>query len=354
MEDTITKIDPDNRITPPVHKNPLARAISHLNLTQLTLVVLVIVFAWQWLDGKQQLNQIQQILAQRLAEVDGSNKANQALTLQSQELVRELGGKLSLLESKYAETQSQRSALETLYQDMSSSRDQMMLAEVEQLLLIAGQQLQLSGNVKAALIAMQQADSRLHRLDRAALGGLRRAINSDMDKLRALPDVDVSAINSRLDGLISLVGRLPLVQDIRTSQENITPAVTPADSSLKKLLREFWLEAKNLVRIENTHQQALPLLSPDQTFFLRENLKLRLLSARLALLSRDEASFKHDIRTAQEWVKLYFDVRSGEGAQAVITLQKLNASSIRINFPDISGSLEAVRHYRVSREKGAR
>lgn len=356
MSDTNNKSEHVDAVTPPapVHKNPLAQLLSHLNLTQLTLAVLVIVFLWQWIDGKQQLNQIQLTLAQRLAEVDGSNKANQTLTLQSQELVRELGGKLSLLESKYAETQSQRTALETLYQDLSSSRDQMVLAEVEQLLLIAGQQLQLAGNVKAALIAMQQADGRLQRLDRAALSGLRRAINNDMDKLRALPDVDVSAINSRLDNLISIVNRLPLVQDIRAAEENIAPVAMTTDSSWKKLLREIWQEAKNLVRIENTHLDEMPLLSPTQTFFLRENLKLRLISARIALLSRDESSFKYDIKTAQEWVRLYFDVKAGDGALAINALQKLNASSIKIELSDVSSSLEAVRHYRASREKGVR
>jgi uroporphyrin-III C-methyltransferase len=358
MNDTSNNVDTVDNATPslppPVHKNPVAQAISHLNLTQLTLAVVVVIFVWQWLDGKQQLNQIQHLLAQRLAELDGSNKANQTLTLQSQELVRELGGKLSLLESKYAETQSQRAALENLYQDLSSSRDQMVLAEVEQLLLIAGQQLQLAGNVKAALIAMHQADSRLQRSDRAALSGLRRAISSDMNKLRALPDVDVSGINSRLDNLISIVNRLPLLQVMQAGRNDIPAAVAASDGSWKNLLRDIWQEAKNLVRIENTHQDELPLVSPTQTFFLRENLRLRLLSARIALLSRDEVSFKHDIRTAQEWVKLYFDVKSGEGAQAVSTLQKLNASSIRIELPDVSGSLEAVRHYRASREKAAR
>jgi uroporphyrin-III C-methyltransferase len=355
---TDIKTEPDYTSTPPaqapVHKNPVARAISHLNLTQLTLLVLVLVFLWQWFDGKQQLKQMQQTLAQRLAEIDGSSKATQTLTLQSQELVRELGGKLSVLESRYAETQSQRTALETLYQDMSSSRDQMVLAEAEQLLLIAGQQLQLAANVKAALIAMQQADSRLQRLNRAALSGLRRAISSDMDKLRALPDVDVAALNSRLDSLISVVNRLPLIQDIRSTNEKIKTAPASTDNSWKSLLGEIWLDAKALVRIENTHQNELPLLSPTQSFFLRENLKLRLLSARIALLSRDEASFKHDIKTAHEWVKLYFEIKSGDGAQAISTLQKLNASSIKIDLPDVSGSLEAVRHYRASLEKAVR
>lgn len=338
----------------PLHKNPVARAISHLNLTQLTLVVIVVVFLWQWLDAKQQLNQIQQILAQRLAESDGNSKAAQTLTLQSQEQVRELGGKLSLLENKYAETQSQRTALETLYQDFSRSRDQMVLAETEQLLLIAGQQLQLAANVKAALIAMQQADSRLQRQDRAALSGLRQAINRDMEKLRALPDVDVYGINSRLDTLISIAGRLPLMQDIRASATSNIPAPPLQDGVIAKLLRDIWQEARNLVQIENTHQSALPLLSPTQSFFLRENLKLRLLSARLALLSRDESSFRHDVKTALEWIKLYFDVKSADGVLAISTLQRLNTSSIKIELPDISGSLEEVRHYRASREKAVR
>lgn len=357
MSDDTIKNDSEktaNNALPPVHKNPVSRAIAHLNLTQLTLAVLVVIFVWQWLDGKQQLAQIQHILAQRLAEVDGSSKATQTLTLQSQELVRELGGKLSLLENKYAETQSQRTALEMLYQDLSSSRDQMVLAEVEQLLLIAGQQLQLAANVKAALIAMQQADNRLQRLDRPALNGLRRAISSDIDQLRALPDIDVAAINSRLDNLISIVTYLPLLQDNMIPAEIFAPAVTTSNSSWQKLLHEIWQEAKSLVRIENTHQSELPLLSPTQTFFLRENLKLRLLSARLALLSRDEASFKYDIKTSQEWINLYFNVKTNDGIQAVNTLKKLNASSIKIELPDISGSLEAIRQYRTSREKSTR
>jgi uroporphyrin-3 C-methyltransferase len=339
----------------PVHKNPLARAISHLNLTQLTLAVLVIVFIWQWIDAKQQLNQLQQTLAQRLAESDGNSKATQTLTLQSQEQVRELGGKLSLMESRYAETQSQRTALETLYQDLSSSRDQMVLAEVEQLLLIAGQQLQLAANVKAALIAMQQADHRLQRMDRAALNGLRRAINNDMEKLRALPEIDVSSLSTKLDNLFNIINELRLLQEVSVAQEIKMPELaTASDNWAYAFVHELWQDMKKLVRIENIHQKELPLLSPTQTFFLRENLKLRLLSARLALLSRDEASFKRDIKTAQEWVKLFFDIKSVEGSQALSILQKLNASNIKIDMPDVSGSLESVRHYRASREKGAR
>jgi len=339
----------------PPHSNPLGNLISRMTLTQLTLVVLVAIFIWQWLDAHYQLGQVRQEVARRLAEVEGTNKANQTLVAQNQELARELGGKLSVLESKFAETQTQRAALEALYQEMSSSRDQTALADVEQMLLIAGQQLQLSANVKAALIAMQHADNRLQRLDRPGFAELRKRIGSDIEHLRALPSIDVPAINQQLDKLIIAADTLPLAQDVRPQQEaDITEPKPQGGSAWKNFWHEVWQELRRLVRIENTQQEEMPLLSPTQTFFLRENLKLRLLSARLALLSHDETSFQHELKTAQAWTKRYFDTRSNETTQTMSALQKLAASNITINVPDVSGSLEAVRNYRASHERSAR
>ncbi len=339
----------------PPQGNPLGNLISRMSLTQLTLVVLVVIFIWQWLDAHYQLGQVQQEVARRMAEVEGTNKANQTLVAQNQESVRELGGKLSVLESKFAETQTQRAALEALYQEMSSSRDQTALADVEQMLLIAGQQLQLSANVKAALIAMQHAEERLRRLDRPAFSELRKRIGNDIERLRAMPSVDVPAINQQLDRLIVEVDRLPLAQDARPQQEMVVAEQKPQEvSAWTNFWREVWQELRSLVRIENTQQEEMPLLSPTQTFFLRENLKLRLLSARLALLSRDEASFQRELATAQAWTKRYFDTKSKETSQTLIALQKLAASSIAVSVPDISGSLEAVRNYRASHERSTR
>jgi uroporphyrin-3 C-methyltransferase len=334
--------------------NPLVNLISHLSITQMTLAVLVVIFLWQWFDANSQINQMQQELAKRLAEMDGVNKAQQTLATQNQETVRELGGKLSVLESKYAESQNQRAALETLYQEMSSSRDQTALAEAEQMLMIAGQQLQLSANVKAALIAMQHADTRLQRLDRPALSGLRRSINQDIEKLRALPNIDETAINVRLDGLIAMVDVLPLSQEVHPQEEKPLPIPVEKNNAWDKFWSEFWAEAKQLVRIENTQKREMPLLSPTQTFFLRENLKIRLLSARLAVLSHEEVGYKRDLKTAEEWVKRYFDAESKEAVAMLATLKKLSSSNINIEMPDISGSLDAVRNYRVTHEKAPR
>src|SRR5450631_629049 len=355
--------------TPSARKAMVADVFTHISLTQLTLAVLVIIFLWQWLDGHRAISDMQQQLAGKIAEMDGNSKANQMLLTQSQDQARELFAKVATLESRYAESQNQRAALETLYNDLSVNRDETALAEVEQMLLIAAQQLQLSANVKAALIAMQSADGRLQRMNRPAFNGLRKAISQDMDKLRALPSVDITGINFQLNNLITAVDQMPLAYQQRAADEKLLSghpnevvaqavptksgehlAGHPDETVWQKLLREIWQEVKQLVRIENTGKAEIPLLPPNQEFFLRENLKLRLLSARLALLSRDEDSFRQELKTAQLWTARYFDGKSNEGMRMADGLKKLAASDISIELPDISSSLQAVRNYRLTRE----
>ena len=305
------------------HNNPVANAIARMSIAQMTLAVVLVIFLWQWFDAHRQIGNMQQELARRLTEMEGNNKASQMLVVQGQEATRELSAKVALLEAHYAEAQSQRAALETLYQELSGSRDETVLAQVEQMLLIAlGQQLQLSANVKAALIAMQQADDYLKRMDRASLNGLRKTIGRDMDKLRALPNVDVQGINLRLDNLIAAVDTLPLAQDIRLPQEAAATAPVATAGSGWQRLRKYGL-TPDIWYASKIQKQELPLLSPTQAFFLRQNLKLRLLSARLALLARDETSFKHDLQGSQKWVARYFDTESADGAQAATILKAL-------------------------------
>ena len=322
-----------------------------ISLTQLTLVVLVLIFLWQWLDGRRAISDMQQQLAAKIAEMDGNSKANQMLLAQNQEQVRELFAKVTMLETRFAETQNQRAALEALYNDLSVNRDETVLAEVEQLLLFAQQQLQLSANVKAALIAMQSADGRLKRTGRPALNGLRKTISQDMDKLRALPGVDTGGISLRLNNLITGVDGLPLAYQQRVPHQQTVPTVAPGnESAWQKFLREVWEDTKQLVRIENTGKAEIPLLSGDQEFFLRENLKIRLLTARLALLSGDQNSYRQELKTAQLWISRYFDERSNQGAQISDELKKLAAYNIKVELPDIGDSLQAVRNYRLTHE----
>ncbi|HYR05614.1 MAG TPA: uroporphyrinogen-III C-methyltransferase [Gallionella sp.] len=336
----------------PLHHNPFVTVFSRMNLTQMTLAVLVVIFLWQWFDGHRAISDMQQQLAKKIAEMDGASKANQVLLAQSQGEVRDLSAKVAALEMRYAEAQNQRAALEALYNDLSVSRDETALAEVEQMLMIAGQQLQLSANVKAALIAMQSADARLQRMDRPAFNGLRKAIGQDMDKLRALPSVDITGINLQIDSLIVAVNELPLVYQQRVAKKEGTAQATApkVETAWQRLLREIWQDAKQLVRIEDTGKAEIPLLPPSQEFFLRENLKLRLLSARLALLSRDEDGFRQELKTAQLWVIRYFDGKSNEVMRVLAGMKKIAASPVSIELPDVSPSLQVVRNYRLTHE----
>ena len=349
------KPDSESGSAEPVARAPLANALMRMNLTQMTLVVLVVIFVWQWLDGHRAISEMRDELAAKIAEMDGAAKANAILIAKNQDEVREMSVKVATLEAYYTQAENQRAALEALYNNLSISRDETAMADVEQLLLIAGQQLQLSGNVKAALIAMESADARLQRMDRPAFNGLRKTIGQDLDKLRALPKVDVSGINLKINRLLLAVDDLPLVDRHRPSENEVAQAAAPVanEPTWQKMLHAVWQEVKQLVRIENTGLSQIVLLPPRQEFFLRENLKMRLVSARLALLSRDQESFKQELKTAQQWMTRYFDVKSPEGLRATEDLKSLAASSISIDLPDISASLQAVRSYRLSHEKSS-
>lgn len=336
---------------PPATATTAAGVFSRVSITHIVLIALALVFLWQWFDGHQAVNDMRRHLAEKIAEMEGMSQANQTLLQQSEAQVRTLAAKVTTLESYYSELQGQRAALEDLYNDLSASRDETALAEVEQLLLIAAQQLQLSRNVKAALIAMQSADTRLQRMDRPALDSLRRAIVRDMDKLRALPNVDVTGIGLQLDNLLQAIEHVPLRYQQHGSNQTAATAIPVGETVWQSLRREIREELGKLIRIENVGTAEIPLISPDQEFFLRENLRLRLMSARLALLSRDEENFKRELNTAQQWSTRYFDDRSNDGAQIVGRLKELAVASISIELPDVSASLQTVRNYRLSHEK---
>ena len=309
--------------------------------------------AFQWYYSHEQINTLQLELARRLAAADVENKESRNVAEQVSVATREMQVKLGLLEAKLQESQSQQIALEALYQELSRSRDESLLADVEQTLLVANQQLQVAGNVKSALIALQAADARLARLDRPQLAGLRKVIARDIERLKLAPHVDVIGISARLDNLITTIDSLPLAMEVRPAE---TPAAKTGTANAEgnawtRFTREMWQDLRNLVRIQNLDRPDIPLLTPAQTYFLRENLKLRLLGARLALLAHDEKSFKSDLRAAREWLTRYYDMRDKTVANVILSVRQLNDSQISIELPDVAVSLEAVRNYRLTRER---
>ncbi|HSO07108.1 MAG TPA: uroporphyrinogen-III C-methyltransferase [Pelomicrobium sp.] len=267
--------------------------------------------------------------------------------------VRDITGKLGAVDSRVAEIRSQQVALEQIYQDLSKSRDEAVLADAEQLVSIASQQLALAGNVKAALAALQGADQRLAKLDRPQLAPARKAIAADIAKLEAVPHVDTTGLSARLDALAERVAGLPLAAEARPAASAPPPAQPPTGSAWRDLLAAAWRDLRALVRIRKIDAAEAPLLAPDQSYFLREQLRLRLLSARLALLNRDPGVYRRDLATAEDWLKRYFNVESPEVKAALEEVRELREATVSVQLPNIEDSLTAVRGIRLTRAQGA-
>src|SRR5205823_7034058 len=198
----------------PVQEAPVKR--SRLPLLTLIAVILAAgLAALSWLDARQRIGGTQEELARRLRDIEGDVREARSTARQSLELLREAQAKIGQLESRLGEWQSQQLALEALYQELSRNRDEWQLAEIEQVLAIASQQLQLAGNVRAALLALQLAEGRLARADRPQFAPIRRALARDIERLKALPALDLPGMSTRIDMLIAQVDGLAMAFDER-------------------------------------------------------------------------------------------------------------------------------------------
>jgi uroporphyrin-3 C-methyltransferase len=301
-----------------------------------------------WLDARNRIGSTQEELARRLRDIESDSREARSVARQSQEAVREAHVKVAQLEARLAESQSQSLALEALYQELSRNRDEWQLAEIEQVLAIASQQLQLAGNVRAALLALQLAEARLARTDRPQFQPVRRALARDIERLKALPVLDLAAMSSRIDGLVAAVDALPLAFEEKSVAAS-EPSAAGERGFWSRLGSDIWGELKQLVVVRKVGSSEPPLLAPPEAYFVRENLRLRLLNARLSLLTRDEAGYREDLRAAQSWIGRYFDPRSKQTVDAQTQLKQLSSTSISFELPTISESLEAVRGFQSRR-----
>ena len=344
------------------------------NLLLTVIVVIAVLLGVQWWSWRSELHSLRSEAAQRLQAGDNRNSETKGVVNALQDNTRELQGKVGVLENRQTEAQSQQLALEQLYQDLSKNRDDWALSEIEQVLSTASQQLQLAGNVQGALIALQNADRSLSRSDKPQFIMIRRAIAKDSDRLKALPSVDVTGIALRLDSAIGQIDGMPLLSDEKPAVASIPPknsravVSSAANASRPSSTRprvnttgewtesarnrwnsfasEMWNEFSQLIRVRMVDNGDALLLSPTQAYYARENLKLRLLNARLALLSRNESAFRSDMIASQDVINKYFDTRARQTQITQALLKQIQASNLSIEMPTLAESLNAVRNYK--------
>ena len=329
----------------------------------------------------QKLDNIQQELARR--SLDSGSQATEARTLarQAEELTRELGARLALQETRVSEVSLQRTQLEDLMQSLSRSRDENLVVDMESALRLAQQQAQLNGSAEPLLAALQTAEQRLMRAAQPRLNPLLRAITRDIERIRAATLTDVPVLLLKVDELVRLADDLPVGNAmVSATAERAPPAaaarppaaprkavsapITGAAAAastgsggggeggfLAQLQPSLWLqhaldaiqdEARKLLRVSRIEQPEAALLAPEQAFFLRENFKLRLLNARLSLLSRQTDAARSDLVLAGSWLSKYFDASSRKTQAAAQLLQQIQGQLKSSELPRLDETMTAL------------
>ena len=372
----------DARLEPVVPPAAVASASASQPLSRpwivgfgVTAVVALVALAMSWSGGRR-LETSESELVKRQQEAAGVAAEARALSRQAEALTRESAAKLARLETRVAETSLQRTQLEELIQALARSRDENLLADVEAAVRVAMQQSAITGSAEPLLSALRQADERLARYQQPRMDRVRRAVLQDLDRVKAAGTVDVQSLAIRIDETVRAIDDLPLLAAIdrrgaqrdaasRTagdrasdtgSSASSSGAAAPAraasaaggpgpqwlDARLRSMLHQVWTEVRDLVRVTRVDEPEAALLAPEQAFFLRENLKLRLLNARLALLSRQFDTLQADLRDAQGSLDRYFDKGSRRVELAREQLRQVAQQARQVTVPRPDATLAAL------------
>lgn len=329
----------------------VAPAAPRTRAAGLWLVISLLAAALLWLAWSSRQQQAElQALAQSLGAQNPAAQAAPESALRQD--LRRLGERLQVFEAQqdaaHAGEQAATADLAELLQKVRQGREEIALFDIEQSLALAAQQLQLAGNIPLALVALNTADRQLADLDDARFTPLRKALAADIARLDALPRVDVTGISLRLEQLLTQIDTLPLAAHARPPQEMpAAPTVEqPATSGWRQLLASLLQPLQGLVRIQRIEAAAPVLLAPEQEIYLRQQLKLRLLNARLALLAHEGEVFKGDIAAFGAALSSYFATEDAAVRAALDYCQPLRTLEISSERPELRASLEALAHLR--------
>lgn len=290
----------------------------------------------------QRLSNIQEQLARQSADAGANAVEARTLARHAQELARETAARQALTDTRLSEVALQRAQIEELVQSMSRSRDENMLVDIEAALRLAQQQAQATGSVEPLLASLRSADQRLERSGQPRLSQVRAAVMRDTDRIKSTSTTDVPGLLVRLDDLARQVDELSLANAVPATGVPAGAARQAPAVPLRwweRVLGDIRDEARGLLRVSRIDQPEAVLLAPDQAFFLRENLKLRLLNARLALLSRQTDSARADVAAAAEALRKYFDPAARKNQAAAAQLQQVQAQLRTVELPRIDETL---------------
>lgn len=351
-------------------------AIGGLIVTLIAVVALIL--AWRADERvrgtERELVKRQQESTERVAEAS-------LLAHQAQDSMRDATAKVALFEARLNEISVQRDQLEDLVQAVARSRDENLLTDIESALRAAMQQAALTGSAEPLVATLKQSDDRLARANQPRLEPIRRAIGRDLVRIKGASVADVASLSIKTDEVVRMIDDLPLLaaaeprrelapRDHRRADKPAASEDASAASSAAQagqadgvvewiargwhrvgsfLADNVWTEVRSLVRITRIDQPEAMLVAPDQAYFLRENLKLRLLSARLALLARQFDAAQSDLRLSDAAIERYFDRSSRRTQIADEQIRQIIQQSHQAGIPRPDDTLTALAAARAAR-----
>ena len=312
------------------HQTPAAQAaaatlLARIGVGLVALVALIALLStialWQKVSGMKEQ------LARQSAEATAQSMEARTLARQASDTVRDAAARVALIETRVAEVTLQRSQLEELIQSLSRSRDENLVIDIESAVRLALQQAQVTGSLEPLLAALKAGDVRIARAAQPRLAPVQRAMQRDADRLRTSASTDSAEALQKLDELVRSVDDLPTLNAVAVRGNGVNawrPEPIPADAPWwQRVLLTIRGEARSLVRVGRIESPEAVLLAPEQSYFLRENLKLKLLNARLSLLSRQMDAARGELGQVAASLNRYFDPASRRTQAAATQLQQL-------------------------------
>ena len=312
----------------------------------------------------QKLGSIQEQLARQSADAGTQSIEARTVARQAQEQVTEAVARLTVAETRLGDLALQRSQVDELVRSLSRTRDENLVVDLDSALRMAQQQAQLTGSMQPLIAAMQSAQQRIERAAQPHLTPVQRAIEQDLVHLKQTSVTDTAGLLARLDDLVRQVDDLPVLNAVAQAAEAqrmkalmraqtangnaASSAAAPASGVAwwQSALQNSWEvvrdEARSLVRVSRIDQPEAVLLAPEQTFFLRENLKLKLLNARLGVLARQFEAARSDLAGATAALNKYFDPASRRTQNAATLLLQVQAHMKEAELPRLDETLAAL------------
>lgn len=244
-----------------------------------------------------------------------------------------------------AEQKTLLSAVDKINTDLQTGVNSYVIDEVSQLLKLANNSALFAGDANSAIKALRLADVQLKEMADPRFSLVRRKINDEIGVLNNIKQIDIESLTAQLQALANRVPSLKLENE-RPALETIvleTQASEAEKQTVTGALKEFWADLVNVAAVQRIDQAPKPLLTPDQRYFLNQNLQLQLAKAELGVLQKRPAVYTQSLDAALQWLNDYFDPSDGDVKQVIAEINQLKSQPINVELPSVSGSYDVLQ-----------